>query len=198
MESPFDEEIGEIANDSLAATQRYAAKRQRWEENVVKRLLSVAGRDRLAVELMHRHHQRTGEHLVTFDDFKAELPQFPMLLGFEKPTFKALVKAEQQMLNFRKADKNILVKLFYDHKEELPETHRECFQGVVFEWLHHGSPYKLIHNQPLLMVYHPWTRIALSLPNTLENLYIEDLDSYLHTVQWSSNAQERRPTQAGY
>lgn len=187
MESPFDDEVSEISelanSPSLEQAEHYAAKRQRWEENVVKRLLAVAGKDRLASELIRRHFERTGEHRLTFDAFKQETA-FPMHLGFEKPTFKSMDKAEKQILNFRKADKNILVRLWTSHNASLPYEYQECGQGVVFEWLHHGAMHKLIHNQYLATLEYPWTRVAISLPGILNTLYIEDLDSYLHSIQW--------------
>jgi hypothetical protein len=188
MESPFDDDVSEVSDlantPSLEQVERYGAKRQRWEENVVKRILAAAGKDRLAPELIRRHFERTNERRLTFDDFNAEC-HFPMFLGFEKPTFKSLEKAEKQLLEFRKADKNILVKLWCDHHDALSYEYRDCYQGVVFEWLHHGATHKLIHNQYLCTLTYPWTRIAISLPDTLETLYIEDLDSYMMSANWT-------------
>lgn len=189
MDSPFDDDVSEIkdlANSpSLEQVERYGAKRQRWEENVVKRILAAAGKDRLAPELIRRHFERTNERRLTFDAFHAECPEFPMLLGFEKPSFTAMEKAEKQLISFRKADKNIFVKLWCEHNDSLSEEHHDCHQGVVFEWLHHGAVHKLIHNQHLCNLTYPWTRIAISLPGMFPTLYIEDLDSYLHSVQWT-------------
>lgn len=190
MESPFDDDVSEIrelANTpSLEQIERYAAKRQRWEENVVKRLLAATGKDRLAPELIRRHFERTNERRLTFDAFMAECPEFPMFLGFEKPSFKSLMNVEIQVLNMRKADKNILVKLWLNHHEALPKEYRRDYaQGVVFEWLHHGATHKLIHNHSCYTLTYPWTRIAISMPGTLPTLYVEDLDSYLYSVNWT-------------
>lgn len=190
-ESPFDDDISDIKdldNTSLEWRERYAVKRQLWEENVLKRILIAGGKGQLARKLAQRHYERTNKFLVTFDEFKQECPEFPILLGFEKPMFQALEKTEKQLLNMRKAGKNVLVDLFYAHRNSLPAEYKECFQGVVFEWLHHGAVSKLIHNHSLVRLPYPWTRICISLPNTSENLYIEDLDCYLHTIGWSTNA----------
>ena len=188
MESPFDDDVSEIkelANSpSLEQAERYASKRQRWEENVVKRILAAGGKDRLAPELIRRHFERTGERRLTYAAFKAECQDFPMFLGFDKPSFAAMGIAEKQLMNFRKADKNILVKLWCAHHDSLPYEYRDCMQGVVFEWLHHGATHKLIHDHYLGTLTYPWTRMVISLPGTIKNLYIEDLDSYLASVMW--------------
>lgn len=187
-ESPFDDDIEDMKvlakAPSLQELQRQATIHDRWEENALKRILTLGGKGQIAKQLIQQHHANTNEYKLTFADFRRECPEFPIHLDFEKLKYSDLERLAANLGNMRRVDKNRVIKTYLDHRQMYAD-HRFGSFGLVFEWLHHGSPYKILHNYfASNLPTYPWTKTIIALSDT-ETLFLEDLDSFLEAIKWT-------------
>lgn len=178
MSSPLDDEME--ASEGKWISERDQLSQARWEESVVKRILNRVNKPEAIKELARRVKDLTGESRLFFSEFQEMFPSFPLWLHCYKIPYVFQTTVEEL---FKKPTKTKLYKQWLDSVDMTPEAWVGMPVGVVFEWLHSGGQFKIIHNYSGMETRN--TRITLPFDETYGLVHIQNLDGLLEEINWS-------------
>lgn len=127
---------------SFAAIRDEVRKQTRWEGAVVKRLCQLSGRPQAIQELIRAQREKTGNAQLYFDNFREMFPTFPVWLHCLKIPY---VHETDLRTLFRPGD-FAASKLYQVYCEQVADHTAEGSAALVFEWLHRGGRFKILHS----------------------------------------------------
>jgi hypothetical protein len=154
--------------------------RQRWEENIMGRLLKFYELERLAPVLRHRCKEASGKPFLLFSWFYQEFPDYPVWFAFRKVRYLHEIGMEDFVNRFTKTH---LYQAYVDDKEQMPEHAVELDKsfGLVFEYIHGMGATVMTNAERFLQV---GQRRFVAEVNG-EILHIQPLEHLLASLGWS-------------
>lgn len=182
----FDEALNAAESDWKIKKQ--ALTDQRWEENVLKRVLSAGGHNQLIRELKREVGEATDEPRLYFDTFIEAFPNFPLWLHCHKIPYVFETDA-RQFYSTKLWRRTKIHKDWLEALDRVPDYWGQRPVGLVFEWLHASGQHKIYHNCGVnLQRDFPHSRLELTLPveDGHTHFWLDNLDDFLKIIGWSN------------
>jgi hypothetical protein len=165
--------------------QRQAIKNAKWEERVVRQLMTLGGLQDKVKDLIQRRYATTGYGGLSFAEFHAVYggKSFPVFLHSRKIPFLHEITHEQIFGQLKR-----ISNAFYDLEPEVPSSWGDQPRGLVFEWLHAKASFKILHNYDGVSgtsgLQIRWPTHKPRRLGREELLYVEDFTTFLRNIQW--------------
>lgn len=190
-------ETGLQASEETWVTEKSQQRQIRWEESVVKQLLlashSSADAYNIVRALKARHASDTDEYQLTFADFHHEFPAFPAWLHCDKVPYAFDTQVAQL---YKDPHKCIIYKNFVEAQKYTPDYWLGRPVGFVFEWLHGGGKYKVLHTLTTECRIWPSTHLQFNMIDKKDpfstgesnfSVYLDNLDVFVKNLGYTKS-----------